>query len=107
VEIHAKRRPVDQIRQIQPASLEDSLKTPSRHSKEAFDAPRRYTEGTRSMILLYKFERLVVALGLSLRKFCDRYKLYKASRQVIGTQIQTYAAKSCFQELCCVAVVLS
>jgi hypothetical protein len=59
------------------------------------------------MTLLYKFESLVVALGLNPQKSCDRYKFDKASRQAIGTQIKTSAAKSCFQELCCVAVVLS
>ncbi|PMD16491.1 hypothetical protein NA56DRAFT_753056 [Hyaloscypha hepaticicola] len=61
-----------------------SLKTLSRHNEELFDAPRRY-----------------------IKKSCDRNKLYKASRQVIDTQTETYAAKSCFQELCCVTVVLS
>ena len=41
------------------------------------------------MTLLYKFESLVVTLGLTLQKSCDRNKLYKASRQTIGTQIET------------------
>jgi hypothetical protein len=76
-----------------------SLKTLARHSEEVFDAPEGIHRGTRSMTLSYKFESLVVALGLTLQKSCDRYKLHKASSQAIGTQIETYAAKSCLQEL--------
>jgi hypothetical protein len=79
------------------------LKTLPRQSEEAFEV----LQGER-ISCRYAFHgnlvptgSLVVALGLSLRKCCDEYKLPKTNRQAIGTHIETCGGNSCFQELYC------